>query len=103
MLLDYEPASLGKHVDEIRDQLGILEATSVPDTDEPAGARSPDLVDEVNTSERASPIPLSAFGSSLKSSVLGTTMTSSTSSSSVTSEDEPQTEQELLGGFFPSL
>jgi len=121
MLLDYDPDSLSRHLDEIRDQLGILEATSVPDADEPASfvpPHSPEIgpVDsyevfqrleaietcETSTSGRASPFH-SAFAPSTD---LGTTITStaSTSSPSMCSDgDDPQTEQELLSGFFPSL
>jgi hypothetical protein len=112
--LDYDPATLSRHVGAIRDQLGILEATSVPDTDEPESFSpppSPDfapLSDKYGTEGMSGLVSRSnsAFGYSTQSTGLGTTIPSgtSTSSPSMCSEgDDPQTEHELLSGFFPNL
>lgn len=98
LLLDYDPDTLGSHVDAIRDQLGILEATSVPDTNVvfPHGG-SPDMK-TTDASGRLSPSPFTSERSTLDNG------TASTSSPSLCSdEDDPQTEAELLITFFPNL
>ncbi|MDN8910343.1 hypothetical protein Q0O53_13915, partial [Staphylococcus aureus] len=45
LLLDYDQDTLHSHVDEIRTQLGILEATSVPDSDAPGWQEDPSTWD----------------------------------------------------------
>lgn len=87
---DYDQSTLDQNVEEIRNQLGILEATSVPDLEDEQHAPIPEMTASGVISSVAS---LNAVSSD----------TCATSVSPVEDETNPQTEAELLAVFFPRL
>lgn len=86
--MDYDPSELGRNEQAIRDQLGVLEATSVPDNDDPTGRADTDT-------------PIYSESSSFS---LSQTQTTSITDNTETFDDEdPQDEMDFLKAFFPNL
>lgn len=86
--MDYDPSELGRNEQAIRDQLGVLEATSVPDNDYPSGQADTDT-------------PTYSESSSV---LLSQTQTTSITDNTETFDDEdPQDEVDFLKAFFPNL
>lgn len=89
IISDYDCSTLHEHLREIRDQLGILEATSVPDSED----------------VQRGPTYLPPSSDPLSSAIDSTSLATSTDNTS-NPDDEgntPQTEMELLSVFFPKL
>lgn len=97
ILLDYDPETLSQHIDDIREQLGMLEASSVPDSNDMEQLATP----TVSPSSESGRSPLhSVFATSNG----GTAISSNPSIFSDNEDDgEPRTEEELLATFFPGL
>lgn len=88
MLLDYDPSDLRRNEQVIRDQLGMLEATTVPDNDDLSNART----------------YTPTHSDSRSSSALYTQTNSSTEmSSECIDEEDPQDAADLLKAFFPNM
>lgn len=122
IMSDYEPSSLLAKLPEIREQLGILEASLVPDTDEayiPVTSHSTE--DDLIQSTSSLSITKEDGNGRRKSPLSGTASTSDSgfqngksaktrSSDSPLSETEPEDgeegyldELELLGQLFPTV
>ncbi|KAL1413063.1 hypothetical protein Q8F55_000812 [Vanrija albida] len=100
ILLDYDPDTLHNHVDAIRSQLGILEATSVPDTDGPGWEEAPAVWDGVPQEKDASTDasrPQSRIGDWQSHS------TDLTTNGSAEEDDDPAADAEMLSALFPDF
>lgn len=125
LLSDYESSALSSHLPEIRDQLAILEATLVPDSDgfteikDEQGISSAPSVD-TSTEDESTDFsrltisskkgkssksgPSSSSSSKLAAEPMSRTSTSGTSEhASVDEEEQYVNETELLQALFPAL
>ncbi|WWC70840.1 uncharacterized protein I206_104792 [Kwoniella pini CBS 10737] len=109
ILSDYQPSTLSSNLSEIRDQLGILEATLVPDPDQPdepsepaeslTGSTSLSGIDDLtNRLDGLNTSHTSGSGTSL------TSIRNSSEGSDKSDEiEESVDESELLKSLFPSI